>query len=247
MEVLTEPVLRTTPSPTETTDAALEDTTEEKEDVPLEPVSADNSGTTAPPEATTAVTAEAFSTADASEPVAIAGSGTLPEGAAAGPVCSEGCRVVSTTALAHAADGAEIAGLAVDGKAGVAYVAWADAEGATGLTRYVVGNGTGTPLAGAWPAADAPALEEPGDVAVGPQGEVYVLEGRARIRAFDGKTGKPRGEWGPVVDGTGLAVLPVGPDGSTWVYTIAGGKIQVCVCTYVRVSLLFDVYIRMAY
>jgi hypothetical protein len=148
---------------------------------------------------------------------------------------------VSTTTLSTVGEGL-LAGLAVDAKAGIAFATWEDGT----ATRHALKDNTALP--GPWPAAGVEPLEEPGDVAVGPAGEVYVLEGGVRVRAFDGRTGKERGQWGPLVDATGLAVLPAGADGSTWVYTIDEGVIRVRVFIYIcqcnGIICMFNVSMR---
>ncbi len=130
--------------------------------------------------------------------------------------CSAGCRLVGSVATAD--EEFYMTDMAVDAAGGLFYFTWAG-ETSLNLSRYSL---AGIRATVAWPKEP---LVAPTAVAVGPAGEVYVLDGDT-IKGFAKTTGALLGQWGPLEEPVekALAVLPfAGASGEdTWVFGLDG-------------------------
>ena len=135
------------------------------------------------------------------------------------PVCSAAARLVLELELGQV--NATFTDMAVDGAGEIMYVTWEDEDGNATLSRISLIEGQEKGMPHAWPLTK---MKAPEAVAVGPAGEVYVVE-EGLIKGFK-KTGESLGAWGPVDEPRGLAVLPfAGKAGNqTWVYVLDGDE-----------------------
>lgn len=134
-------------------------------------------------------------------------------------VCSAAARLVLELELGQV--NATFTDMAVDGAGEIMYVTWENEDGNATLSRISLAEGQEKGMPHAWPMTK---LKAPEAVAVGPGGDVFVVE-KGVIKGFK-KEGQALGEWGPVGEPRGLAVLPfAGKAGNeTWVYVLDGDE-----------------------
>jgi hypothetical protein len=135
------------------------------------------------------------------------------------PVCSAAARLVLELELGQV--NATFTDMAVDGAGEIMYITWKDDDGKATLSRISLAEGQEKGMPHAWPMTN---LKAPEAVAVGPGGEVYVVE-EGLIKGFK-KDGQSLGEWGAVDEPRGLAILPSAGKGGdqTWVYVLDGDE-----------------------